>query len=422
MRIPLLLAALTTTSLIHGQTFFYLSGINVYPAVPSTSDEISLELTGDLSSTGAYIVSVGAAVTGNLVSITLVAADNGGLTVLVPYTETIALGELPAGDYTVTFSLNSVGLLDSAPVEDHFFTVAGGSPCDNLNIASVQWCAFSDTAIVVHAQNNDQSGAIFDYPNFILFDTNGDTLAKETVNFFGIGLESWHVLHVLPGAQIPTTAFPGTLELWRGFTTELACSWDMTFDLCPDSCAAFMPSMGNYGGALVLGTFDWEVWDGDGNPVSTGQFEFTTEVQYTSDTLCLPPGQYSFQVNPTGPSTGGVPMFYVTDESGQTSASAPVQWSLPVSLPVPFYMPCADGLNGIPEGDEAGMSMRVTADGVWIARLNGAALGDVALFSINGQLISMSAQRSNRAFIRLPSNGVFIVRAGAEVLKAVLPE
>jgi hypothetical protein len=63
--------------------------------------------------------------------------------------------------------------------------LAAQNPCDLIGITDVRYDAFSDTAILVQVVNN--SPEIFSYPGFILFDTEGDTLAREQVNFFGIG-------------------------------------------------------------------------------------------------------------------------------------------------------------------------------------------------------------------------------------------
>lgn len=404
--------------LITAQTYFYIDQITVLPDPATTSDNIQVQLIGNLSSSGSYIVSAQASVTGNLVSLTIIAASTGGLTVLVPHTETIDLGQLPAGDYTIAFTLNSFGILDSAPAQEHLFAVlGGGDPCDDVSIQSIRWHAFSDTAIVVHAVNN--SADIFSYPSFILFDANDDTLAKETVNFFGIGGESWHLLRVMDGVTMPSMPFDGTLELWTLFTEELACAWSMTFDLCPpEPCYTFMPSMGNYGGALVLGTFNWEVWD-EGGTIATGQFLMSETEQYVSETLCLPPGEYEMLVTPTGPPTGGAAMFFATDESGYGTELWPVAWSLPVSLPVHFYAPCIDGTNNVEEEPESSFSVRHDPNGLLLERRDGQAIGPAQLFDMQGRLLYMTSATTDRLAIPITSMGVHVLRLEDAVLKVM---
>ncbi|MBK9177108.1 MAG: hypothetical protein IPM46_12410 [Flavobacteriales bacterium] len=419
MRHITLLLAFLAAKIITGQTYFYIDQIAVVPPAPTTADDVSIQLIGNLSSSGSYIVSAEASMNGSLVALTIVAASTGGLTVLVPHTEAIAIGQLPAGDYTIAFTLGSSGILDSAPAQQHTFTVTGqgGDPCDDVLIPSVRWHAFSDTAIVVHVVNNSTEG--FSYPNFILFDSNGDTLAKETVNFFGIAQESWHFLRVMEGVIMPSMPINGTLELWTLFTEELACSWSMSIDLCPpETCSTFMPSMGNYGGALVLGTFNWSVSDGSGT-IANGQFEMTASDQYVSANLCLPPGEYQMDVSPTGPPTGGGPMFFATDESGYGTELWPVAWSLPVSLPVHFYAPCIDGTNAVEEAPESLFNVRRIPNGLLMERMDGRAIGPVHLFDPQGRLVYEASGLTDRLVVPLSTMGVHVLRMEDAVLKVM---
>ncbi len=81
--------------------------------------------------------------------------------------------------------------------------------CDSLIIDHVQWSAFSDTAVQVHVFNN--STTLFDYPGFVLLQGT-DSLARETVNYFGIAGESYHTLALVDGATVPTSPFQGQLH------------------------------------------------------------------------------------------------------------------------------------------------------------------------------------------------------------------
>ncbi|HQW86698.1 MAG TPA: hypothetical protein PLH93_05905, partial [Flavobacteriales bacterium] len=121
----ILLAALSVATLnVHAQTFFYVDHITVAPATPAPQDNITIALSGGLASTGAYVVSASATVTGNTVSLNVVAADPGGFTVIVPHTEQIPVGPLPAGTYSIVINGTFVG--DFAPQPEHVFVVAGG--------------------------------------------------------------------------------------------------------------------------------------------------------------------------------------------------------------------------------------------------------------------------------------------------------
>jgi hypothetical protein len=397
------------------QTFFYINQIQVTPNPATTEDEVQVQLIGFLSSTGAYVASAQASITGNLVTLTVVAADNGGLTVLVPHTETIQLGQLPPGDYSVAFALNSSGILVTAPPGQGDFTVLGdGGACDALTIASVQWHAFSDTAIVVHVQNSGPAG--FDYPGFILFDANGDTLAKETVNYFAIAGDSWHVLRVADEALIAQGSFEGRLELWTGFFGALACTWPGSFNLCPPPpCANVFPTVMNIGGALIAANYTWQIHDG-ASLVASGQFELSGAQQMDSDTICLPPGDYTLEVSATGPPVGGNPVYAMLAEGGQSTMTHPVVWSLPVGLEVSLYAPCS-GFNGMHDASATGWRINAEPHAIQVRRLDGAPIGQVRLLDATGRLLFTATSTSNEAYLPTRTTGLHVVTAGGKAWK-----
>ena len=406
--------------LVSAQTYFYIDEIVVQPQPATTADNISINLVGNLSSGGAYIVSASAQVSGSVVTVNIVAADPGGITVLVPHTETIALGQLPAGTYTIVF--NAVNVADFAPSPQHQFVVGAGgaTDCDSLQIASVRWQAFTDTVIVVHVFNN--SSTLFDYPNFVLFDENGDTLAVETVNFFGIANESYHILQVHPGGTVPNAPYYGTLHLWTGFTTEFQCAWDLFIDLCPPGeCATLIPTINNFGGALAIGTYSYGIFDEDFNNVATGTFEMTDVMQYDSDTICLPPGNYSMACYADQPPTGGQPSYSVATEGWISGPSQPVSFDLPVLMPFSFYEPCADGTNGIRE--VAYNSLSAYQDGHLLhVRGLAAALGEFLLLDTHGRILISGSSTQDIAIIDIGAlaTGVYLVRVGSMVTRVVI--
>lgn len=411
--LPFLLSLAFT---VEGQTFFYIDQIVVVPEAPTTSDNVSLQLIGNLSDGGAYIATALADVGGGQVNITLVAMSNGGITVLVPHTEVIELGQLPAGDYTIDFTDASTGILDGAPLPQHSFTVSGGaSPCDDLELVSVQWAAFSDTAVVVHVQNN--STELFDYPNFILFDAQGDTLAKEAVNFFGIAGESRHSLRVMDGVTMPSVPFNGRLELWTGFTDSLACAWDSNFELCPPQpCATLYPVLQNWGGALVIGTFDWTIYDG-ADLVASGQFTMTDLEQEATDSICLPPGRYDMNVVANQPSSGGWPVFGAMAPGSQSSTMQEVYSPLPVLLPIEFYLPCEDSSNDITELSQGELHVMSRPDGMLVSRSDGQPLGNVWLFDSQGRMLFNTQASTDRLFMPISKPGVYVLRANDRMVK-----
>ncbi len=413
--------ALLLTAVAGAQTYFYVSEIVVNPQPATTEDDISVDLIGGLSSTGAYVAGTSVSVTGSTVTITIAAADPGGLTVIVPHTETVAVGQLPAGVYTIVLQMQGVG--DFAPEPQHTFTVQGdGSPCDGLDIVSIQWHAFTDTAIVVHAQNNNGS-EIFDYPNFILFDANGDTLAVEIVNFFGIGTDSWHVLRVHDDAVVPNAPFTGTLELWTLFTQVLACSWELPVDLCPPPpCATFMPTIQNLGNGLAIGTYSWSIFDADFGLAASGQFLLTEQVQYDSDTICLPPGAYQMTAYPNDLPTGGQPYFSVVAPGFISGPSMALPWDLPVLMPFSLYLPCADGTNGVTEQHATSVNVQQVGDHLRVWNNTGAPLGNLVLLDAQGRVRYTDRLQASEAQLTVGTMaaGMYVLRTETGARKVVV--
>ena len=96
--------------------------------------------------------------------------------------------------------------------------------CDSVIIN----CCWLDTPaqgeIMLTASNFNSD--VIGYPGFILFDSNNDTIAKETVNYFGIG---WGPqAHTMVVMNQPTLPFTGYLELWGGFWDTLRCTFPVT--------------------------------------------------------------------------------------------------------------------------------------------------------------------------------------------------
>ncbi len=406
-----LFAALTGRA----QTYFYLDQIMVQPANPTTADEVTLDLVGNLSDTGAEVQVLGVGIAGTQVDITLVATSAGGLAVLVPHTEPIGLSQLPAGTYTINFTDATTGLLDNAPAAQHTFTVSGPEyPCEELTV-EVQWAYFSDTAVVVHVQHNTVEQ--FDYPNFILFDAQGDTLAKETVTYFGIAQDSWHTLRLMDGATPPVGSFNGRLELWTGFTSTLACAWEELFSLCPSTgCVTVYPSLANFGGAIPIGVFTYTISD-EGGVVASGQFELTNDVQMDLDTLCLPPGAYRMAVSPQSPPTGGAPMFYVAGPGLTATETWPVVWSLPEDLNFLLLPYCVESPEGISDVESRVLHTATVPGGLWVRTLDGRPLGALRLVDAQGRLVLATTATTDHHYLPVTTPGVYVLHAGEHLVK-----
>ncbi|MEZ5147965.1 MAG: T9SS type A sorting domain-containing protein [Bacteroidales bacterium] len=99
--------------------------------------------------------------------------------------------------------------------------------CDSLLI---ECCDFSltENSMIITAEN--QSSVLFDYPGFVILDANEDTIAKETVNYFGIGWgPQQHTLSIYNAPDLP---FTGTLKLYTWFYESLSCTFDI---IIPDT-------------------------------------------------------------------------------------------------------------------------------------------------------------------------------------------
>ena len=416
--LPLVFAQLSITGT--AQTYFYIGGISVDPAAPTTSDAITISLSGDLSSTGSAITASSWMLMGSTVHITLTATSGPGLDVLVPHTEEVMIGNLPAGPYSIL--VDGAFILDSAPEFQHAFTVVGtgGPDCENLTIASIQWSTFSDTTLSVHVFN---SGIGFDYPGFILLDADGDTLAQEVVDFFAIGNESWHTLQIPPGTIIPDGTFSGALQLWTGFFSELACTWAVTLDLCPAAeCVTVEPYLANYGGAIVLGDFAWSIADGT-EEVASGTFTLTNEDQMALAEACLAPGPHTFTLTPLQEPMGGQLVIGVNAEGWTSSIQQPFPQGIPAE-PLAFdVVPgCSDTPNAITADKEvsAPVVIATRAGAMELRATDGGRLGSVSVHDLVGRTIFQKDILTDRVTVSVPATGAYLVSTRSKVQKVMV--
>lgn len=385
MRLPLLLAILGSSVTSAAQTYFYVDNIVVSPQAPTTADNITISLVGGFSSTGAYIVNTNVAVIGSTVELTVNCADPGGLAVIVPHTEVLPIGQLPAGTYTI--SLTGTALGDFAPAPEHVFTViGGGSPCDSLFIVELQYGAFDDSTVNVTVENYGTT--LFDYPGFILLDDNGDPIAIETVNYFGIGVgPQLHMLSIEPGATLPTGNFTGTLQLWTGFYTSLACAFPVDQSLCPAGpCSPLTISIGNLGGAMVNSSFTWDVLDSLGiTSLASGQL-ILGAAQMDTANLCLPPGTYLLQMSQPAPSGGQLFMGAADQPYSAPSISQAFVQGTTNTMALPFYPLCADFSNSMPRlSPQPAFTVVLRDDHLFVSA--SAPLGSLLLHDMQGRVL-----------------------------------
>ena len=101
--------------------------------------------------------------------------------------------------------------------------------CLSLSILSINQINPYQFSIEVY---NDSWDNLFSYPGFILFNSFGDTIAVEEVNYYGIAEESVHLLEIQQNSQITESFY---LQLHTNFYENLICEW---FELSiSDNCA-----------------------------------------------------------------------------------------------------------------------------------------------------------------------------------------
>ena len=110
--------------------------------------------------------------------------------------------------------------------------------CDSLII---NCCDFGTNTLTIQVSNT-ASAYFFDYPGWILFDSNMDTIAKETVTYFGIGPGFQpHQLQVVAPLNLPLNGF---LNLYTLFYDSLDCSFPFTI---ADTLSTLVPGIKNEG-------------------------------------------------------------------------------------------------------------------------------------------------------------------------------
>lgn len=302
--------------------------------------------------------------------------------------------------------------------------------CDSLDLLTVWYAPFSDTAVEVTVLN--RSSELFDYPEFRLADAAGDTLARETIFYFGI---SWnapqvHLLDLVSDAQLPESPFAGSLALYFfGWQDTLSpCVYPMTFDLCPDSaCITFQPYLYSAGNVPGSGHFAWAVRD-DANVVrGQGLFQIDGNTQQDFGQLCLPPGHYTMEVTDNG-DANGIFQFGVTRGfyASNGPSAAYVAGGDPDVLPFHFYAPCIESGNGIAPVVQAPFVLAVQDQRLQVRTADGTPIGAWTVMDMAGRTMRRGNSPGDRAEIGLQgmAAGTYVLRserpAGLHVQRFVL--
>lgn len=85
--------------------------------------------------------------------------------------------------------------------------------------------------LVIECSNAKYEGNLYYYPGFILFNEKGDTIAKENVNYYGIGPNFQnHLLEIKNKIEFP---FTGYLALYGNKLKKEFCSFPIEFEELP---------------------------------------------------------------------------------------------------------------------------------------------------------------------------------------------
>ena len=110
-------------------------------------------------------------------------------------------------------------------ISNHFYYSQSFS-CDSIELTNVDYTPDSLNQISLMASNGNLD--IISYPGFVLLNDIGDTMAKEVVNYFGIGhFPQQHFLQVYQPISNP---FAGTIELHSMFYDSLICIFPFILD------------------------------------------------------------------------------------------------------------------------------------------------------------------------------------------------
>ena len=292
------------------------------------------------------------------------------------------------------------------------------SNCDLVDIQHIWYSATDANMIEVLVQNN--SPELFPYPSFVLVGAFGDTLARETTSFFGIGdYPQAHYLTVEPGASIPSGPFDAALLLYSLFGDSLHCAWGFTgLELCPpDSCLQAEIYLTNTGALVEFEVFWWVFDVNNGIQVATGNFGMDELSATHFDTLCLPPGNYVLELSPFSP----IDENYVLGITNSYLLSigtnvAQQQDSTPLDLAFGWYQACADIGDAIAEQNVVDLVVALDGDRLLIQDPGGSALGLVQLHTLDGRLV-----RQTRAFGDRAELGVQSLAGGIHVVRVVRP-
>lgn len=289
-------------------------------------------------------------------------------------------------------------------------------PCDSVIIHSLSYDAFySDQYVEVVVKN--ESNELFSYPAFTLLDANGDTVASEDVNFFGLG--NYYQGHTLTLHNAPADHTLNGGQLVLTGNNQVACQWENNYLLCPETCTDLRIVMQGANFPSASHAYTFEVVDSNANAVYQGTMHIDSASYTAYDTVCLPAGDYSIVWERQSSAISEQLHFRVDQLFTYTG---PVTHDSNQTVTVPFEV-----MRACMEPDTAGTlgtlaTGRVTEplqfgcnDQCILLQNHGAnrILG-VRTYDLQGRMIHESTSSDNFQQIPVRGNGIYIVRVHTE--------
>jgi hypothetical protein len=205
------------------------------------------------------------------------------------------------------------------------------------------------------------------------------------------------------------------------------CTWNMNFDLCPDTCTFFYPHIENIGGQQVLGTANWEIRNSSQQTVANGSFTLDTGTQAVSDTVCLTAGLYTYKVTNVNMTAGGAKYTGVYGDNMNVSSPLTAFNNTVDSLQLNLYEACQQTANvrEITKGLKA-ISVYSYQANVFIQNISGRPIGNVSVYDMDGRIVYRENIQRAMQQIDLSGlpQGIYIIRvvnnAGSDMSKVMI--
>ena len=289
--------------------------------------------------------------------------------------------------------------------------LSASAQCEDVAITDVRYSAFDQNTIVVYCQNNSQT-EIFSYPGFVLRNIQNDSVAGEMVNFFGLAGDHAAPMGVAPGQPVYTGNFTGTLELWTGFYETLACTFNIDEPLCPVAeCNPMILSIINMGGAITLGTFQFDFVPSGGGTSISGSITLDNENQVAETAVCLPNGGYVLNISSQDAPLFGQPVMSLRESNsyGIPELTSPINnLSGSATLDVPVYMGCMTDPNSVTDATTDALVIDIVQiSGGLMVNTHGQ-VGTIEVFDLSGAMVARATATGQVA--QIPMQGAGVVR------------